>query len=244
LRALKTRMLIRKEKTLPKTTLRGIFEENARLRKGTTKDPMTGYANFQGLREAVEQERSRIERGQSKGFVLVALDLDKFKQVNDTYGHAAGDEVIIEFANRLGAKLRPVDTLCRKSGDEFWVLATGTTIAEFKPIFDQTLLDITKDPMIYEANSIAFRASHGYGEYGEQASLSKDIMKQCRSGYVRDAKKTGNAKNLPLADLVHQPHNPNTEKPFCRHSLNAGERILRESRKHLSNYREPQRNLF
>jgi diguanylate cyclase (GGDEF)-like protein len=163
-------------KDFAKETLRGIFEENARLRKGTTKDPMTGYANFQGLREAVEQERSRIERGQSKGFVLVALDLDKFKQVNDTYGHAAGDEVIIEFANRLGAKLRAVDTLCRKSGDEFWVLATGTTIDEFKPIFDQTLLDITKDPMIYETYSIGFRASHGYGEYGEGLSF-EDIMK-------------------------------------------------------------------
>lgn len=163
-------------KEIAKNALREIFEENARLRESATKDPMTGYANFQGLSEAVAQERSRIERNQSKGFVLVALDLDGFKQINDTYGHDAGDKVITEFANRLGAKLRPVDTLCRKSGDEFWVLATGTTIAEFKPIFDQTLLDITENPMIYEARSIAFRASHGYGEYGDGLSF-KDIMK-------------------------------------------------------------------
>jgi diguanylate cyclase (GGDEF)-like protein len=139
-----------------KDTLRGIFEENARLREGTTKDPMTGYANFQGLREAVEQERSRIERGQSKGFVLVALDLDKFKQVNDTHGHAAGDAVIIEFANRVENRLRPVDTLCHKSGDEFWVLATNTTLAEFEPIFDQTLVEITQDPMTYERKAFCF----------------------------------------------------------------------------------------
>jgi len=153
-----------------KDTLRGIFEENARLREGTTKDPMTGYANFQGLREAVEQERSRIERGQSKGFVLVALDLDKFKQVNDTHGHAAGDAVIIEFANRVGSRLRPVDTLCHKSGDEFWVLATNTTLAEFEPIFDQTLVEITQDPMTYDEKSILLRASQGYGEYDESAA--------------------------------------------------------------------------
>lgn len=153
-----------------KETLRGIFKENARLREGTTKDTMTGYANFQGLSEAVARERSRIERVQSKGFVLVAFDLDKFKQVNDTHGHAAGDAVIIEFANRVGSRLRPVDTLCHKSGDEFWVLATNTTLAEFKPIFDQTLLEVTQDPMTYDGKSIFLRASQGYGEYDESAA--------------------------------------------------------------------------
>jgi PleD family two-component response regulator len=134
-----------------KETLRGIFEENARLREGTTKDPMTGYANFQGLREAVEQERSRIERGQSKGFVLVALDLDKFKQVNDTHGHAAGDAVIIEFANRVGATgcVRSIRSAA-KAGMNFGFWPPGTTLAEFEPIFDQTLVEITQDPMTYD----------------------------------------------------------------------------------------------
>ena len=107
---------------------------------------------------------------QSKGFVLVAFDLDKFKQVNDTHGHAAGDAVIIEFANRVGSRLRPVDTLCHKSGDEFWVLATNTTLAEFKPIFDQTLLEVTQDPMTYDGKSIFLRASQGYGEYDTAAA--------------------------------------------------------------------------
>jgi diguanylate cyclase (GGDEF)-like protein len=137
-----------------------------------------------------------LKGGQSKGFVLVALDLDKFKQVNDTHGHAAGDEVIIEFANRVGATLRAVDTLCRKSGDEFWVLATGTTIDEFKPIFDQTLLDITKDPMIYETYSIGFRASHGYGEYGERP-LFRRHHEECRSGYVRMQRKRETPRTFP-----------------------------------------------
>lgn len=163
-------------KEIAKRALREIFEENTRLRENATKDPMTGYANFQGLVEASEQERSRIEREQSKGFVLVALDLDGFKQINDTYGHAAGDAVIIEFANRLGKRLRAVDTLCRKSGDEFWVLAANTTIEEFGPIFDQTLLEVTQDSMTYEKSNIPLRASHGYGEYDNTLSF-EGIMK-------------------------------------------------------------------
>jgi diguanylate cyclase (GGDEF)-like protein len=193
-----------------KDTLRGIFEENARLREGTTKDPMTGYANFQGLREAVEQERSRIERGQSKGFVLVALDLDKFKQVNDTHGHAAGDAVIIEFANRVENRLRPVDTLCHKSGDEFWVLATNTTLAEFKPIFDQTLVEITQDPMTYETKSIGLRASQGYGEYDESAASNsfESIMAIADADMYRVKREKEAAEISPAAHQGLSPPAP------------------------------------
>ena len=186
-----------------KKTLREIFEENARFRESTTKDPMTGYANFQGLSKAVAQERSRIERSQSKGFVLVALDLDKFKQVNDTHGHAAGDAVIIEFANRVGSRLRPVDTLCHKSGDEFWVLATNTTIAEFGPIFDQTLSEITRDPMSYNGQSIFLGASQGYGEYDESAASNsfENIMKIADADMYRVKHTKGN-ENLTLQPLT------------------------------------------
>jgi diguanylate cyclase (GGDEF)-like protein/PAS domain S-box-containing protein len=85
------------------------------------RDPLTGLANRTSLGPALEQA---VERGRRRGFKLagVFIDLDGFKQINDIYGHDAGDRCLIEVARRLRSTVRASDVVARLGGDEFFVL--------------------------------------------------------------------------------------------------------------------------
>jgi two-component system cell cycle response regulator len=109
-----------------------VHEEAQRL---SLTDPLTGLWNYRYLRDAMRREVERASRFGRMLTVLV-LDLDHFKEVNDTYGHAAGDAVLSEFARRLRVGLREVDLAFRQGGEEFVVLLPetdtygGTIVAE------------------------------------------------------------------------------------------------------------------
>ncbi|SBT68916.1 diguanylate cyclase (GGDEF) domain-containing protein [Micromonospora sediminicola] len=106
-----------------------VHEEAQRL---SLTDPLTGLWNYRYLRESIRRE---VERANRFGRMLsvLALDLDRFKDVNDTWGHAAGDAVLVEFARRVRGVIREVDLAFRQGGEEFVVLlpetdARGATI--------------------------------------------------------------------------------------------------------------------
>ncbi|WP_199562433.1 diguanylate cyclase, partial [Micromonospora deserti] len=106
-----------------------VHEETQRL---SLTDPLTGLWNYRYLRESIRRE---VERANRFGRMLsvLALDLDRFKEVNDTHGHAAGDAVLAEFARRVRGEIREVDLAFRQGGEEFVVLlpetdARGATI--------------------------------------------------------------------------------------------------------------------
>ncbi|HEY0000930.1 MAG TPA: diguanylate cyclase [Actinoplanes sp.] len=99
-----------------------VHEEAQRL---SLTDPLTGLWNYRYLRESLRREVERASRFGRMLAVLV-LDLDHFKEVNDTYGHAAGDAVLGEFARRLRLGLREVDFAFRQGGEEFVVLLPET----------------------------------------------------------------------------------------------------------------------
>jgi len=88
-------------------------------------DPLTGLANRRMLMSMAEYEISRHHRADAR-FIVVMLDLDGFKQLNDRYGHAAGDEMLCDVANALTRSLRSQDTIARLGGDEFCVIAPET----------------------------------------------------------------------------------------------------------------------
>ncbi|MFC5000481.1 diguanylate cyclase [Dactylosporangium cerinum] len=106
-----------------------VHEEAQRL---SLTDPLTGLSNYRYLRESLRREVERASRF-GRSLAALALDLDRFKEVNDTYGHAAGDAVLAEFARRLRAEIREVDFAFRQGGEEFVVLlpetdATGAAV--------------------------------------------------------------------------------------------------------------------
>ncbi|RZU50351.1 diguanylate cyclase (GGDEF)-like protein [Krasilnikovia cinnamomea] len=99
-----------------------VHEEAQRL---SLTDPLTGLWNYRYLRESLRREVERASRF-GRMLAILVLDLDHFKNVNDTYGHAAGDTVLGEFARRIRLGLREVDVAFRQGGEEFVVLLPET----------------------------------------------------------------------------------------------------------------------
>jgi two-component system, cell cycle response regulator len=99
------------------------------------KDPLTGLANRRHFGSVLEREIDRVARS-GEAALLLMLDIDHFKTVNDTYGHSAGDQVLQAVARALAACVRPMDTLARYGGEEFAVVlpccqaAFGHAVAE------------------------------------------------------------------------------------------------------------------
>jgi diguanylate cyclase (GGDEF)-like protein len=99
--------------------------ERDTLRRDALSDPVTGVANRRSLLVRADYEIARHERA-GRSFALVMLDLDGFKQLNDRFGHAAGDDLLRDVAGALRRAMRAQDTVARFGGDEFCVLAPET----------------------------------------------------------------------------------------------------------------------
>ncbi len=102
-----------------------LAQEEDRARRMASHDYLSGLLNKMSFNARVEEEIARCERDGS-GFALMLVDLDKFKDVNDTLGHRAGDEVIREVARRISDTVRGADVVARLGGDEFAVIQVQT----------------------------------------------------------------------------------------------------------------------
>jgi diguanylate cyclase (GGDEF)-like protein len=101
-------------------TERKIFEQT--LLSGAMRDDLTGLPNRSLLMEKVAQSIARKKANPDYNFALLFVDLDQFKQVNDSLGHLVGDQLLVETASKLRAILRSQDTVARLGGDEFGLL--------------------------------------------------------------------------------------------------------------------------
>jgi diguanylate cyclase (GGDEF)-like protein/PAS domain S-box-containing protein len=99
------------------------------LREQSLRDPLTGLFNRRYLLETLDRDLQRAERSETP-LTLLAIDIDHFKEVNDSAGHAAGDAALREFGGFLAAEIRGSDIACRSGGDEFTVILTGATVEE------------------------------------------------------------------------------------------------------------------
>jgi diguanylate cyclase (GGDEF)-like protein len=97
-------------------------QAEARLRHQVMHDPLTGLPNRVCLRERVDAAVARMRDGASRPFALLYIDVDRFKQINDTLGHLVGDDVLREVAQRLARIAQAPDLVARLSGDEFAIL--------------------------------------------------------------------------------------------------------------------------
>jgi Amt family ammonium transporter len=112
----------------------------AKLQHDALHDPLTGLPNRALFLDRLKQAFAQRMRHRSNNCGVLFLDLDRFKEINDTLGHAAGDELLIEVAKRLRAALRPQDTAARLGGDEFAVLVESIlTISDIEHVASRVL---------------------------------------------------------------------------------------------------------
>ncbi|MGH8974521.1 MAG: putative bifunctional diguanylate cyclase/phosphodiesterase, partial [Acidimicrobiia bacterium] len=122
-------------------------------------DPLTGLANRSLLLDRMTHALTRVQRTGSPVTVLF-LDLDGFKRVNDSLGHAAGDKLLVGVGERLSGTLRTADTIARLGGDEFAVLLEETGLAEATLIAERLGEELAA-PFLIEGRQIPARASIG-----------------------------------------------------------------------------------
>ena len=128
-----------------------------------TTDGLTQAHNRRFLLDALEREVSRARRRQSSVSVLM-MDIDRFKAVNDTWGHLAGDAVLVEFVKRAGSILQGGETLARFGGEEFALLLPDTSLSEAAQIAENIRAAVSLAPVRFEAQEIPLTVSIGVAE--------------------------------------------------------------------------------
>lgn len=136
-------------------------------------DLLTGLPNRRLFNDRLEQELRHCQRDHSK-LCLMFLDLDRFKDINDTLGHDVGDELLRHMADRIQDCLRDVDTVARLGGDEFTIILTGLEARQDAVMVAQKLIEIIEQPMRIKDQTIRVSTSIGltfYPDDGEKSGL-------------------------------------------------------------------------
>lgn len=134
----------------------------SRVLRLATKDALTGLNNRSQFNDSLAQKLERCRR-QYRPFSLMLLDLDNFKQVNDSFGHKIGDDVLQEFANVLCSSIRGTDTVFRFGGDEFAVLIDDPEFTTNKVIAERVMALVEKSRLLHQyqvTTSIGYTLAH------------------------------------------------------------------------------------
>jgi diguanylate cyclase (GGDEF)-like protein len=166
----------------------------------TLRDPLTRLSNRTLLVERLAQGLARTNARDPRLAVLF-IDLDHFKLVNDTLGHAAGDQLLVECSNRVVGTLRHEDIVGRLGGDEFAVILEGTGADRAKEVA-QRLLDIISEPAVVSGHEIVMSASIGVAFASNMISPEDLLRNADLAMYV--AKSSGRAKFDVYADAMHE----------------------------------------
>jgi diguanylate cyclase (GGDEF)-like protein len=196
---------------------RALVRHEALLRAHSERDALTGLANRRQFREVM-----RV-RGAEKAFrgALLMVDVDHFKRINDHWGHAAGDRVLVEVARRLAAATRGNDLVARWGGEEFLVFAPDIAGAELDQLAERVRVAVNREPIALEGgHSLPVTVSLGYAAFplpGSEAPVSweqavnladlslytaKNHGRDCAVGIVRTTAATAQALREVEADIA------------------------------------------
>lgn len=159
------------------------------IRKMAMTDSLTGLANRNIFHRRLEEGIVLAKRqGQLLG--LAMIDLDKFKPVNDTYGHPAGDALLVHVAEVLMELSRDTDTVVRLGGDEFAIILTNPETVESVGLPAERIITALRTPVDIEGNEIQIGASIGISFYPTDGDVSEDLIKTADLA-LYDAKESG-----------------------------------------------------
>ncbi len=206
-------MMYRRMRELNRT----LVKHEALLRAHSERDALTGLANRRQFREVM-----RV-RGGERAFkgALLMVDVDHFKRVNDHYGHAAGDRVLVEVERRLGAAMRGDDLVARWGGEEFLVFAPNVEGAELDQLAERVRVAMNQAPVVLDnGTAIETTVSIGYAAFPLPAShvpvtweqavnladlslyTAKNQGRNCAVGIVRTTAVTSEALREVEADIA------------------------------------------
>jgi diguanylate cyclase (GGDEF)-like protein len=182
--------------------LRVIAEQQRRINELESEvqtDPLTGLLNKRGFMKAMNRESERALRAGNASAILVMFDLDGLKQVNDTYGHLAGDAYIAGMAAELQNIVRGTDYVARLGGDEFALLMTDVDIskgwARIAAIVDQ----LNRRIVTFGAQRFVLQASHGSAVLMPEDKAEATIAEADARLYERKTERKGGRNGKTIA---------------------------------------------
>ena len=154
-----------------------------------THDTLTGLTNRAVFEQELARAIARIERGALGQIVLFMIDLDGFKAINDTYGHAAGDEVLRQIGARFAAMKRQNDLVCRLGGDEFVWLTEGPATIDAASVATR-ILEACRQPLDIDGTAVSISCSIGSSIFPVIAPDAKALLMQADKALYQ-VKKSG-----------------------------------------------------
>jgi diguanylate cyclase (GGDEF)-like protein len=187
-----------KAKEAELTRINGELRQNEeRYRQLAITDPLTGIFNRRHFYQLAESELQRACR-YGHPLAVIMLDIDYFKRINDTYGHATGDQVLQALANLVRGTLRAIDIFARYGGEEFIVLLPETDLMAVRTIAERLCRKIGETPLPIEPNYINITISLGASVFNPSAQLvpspktgTLDQLIDLADKALYEAKKTG-----------------------------------------------------
>jgi diguanylate cyclase (GGDEF)-like protein len=165
-------------------------------------DDLTGVGNRRHLLQRLSEECARSERS-SEAFALLVIDLDGFKAVNDTHGHAAGDACLQHFTLMAQTRLRRGDMLARSGGDEFCVVLPASTLREGAMIARRILDVCREDAAACIGDEIPISLSIGVAQWSAELGSFPDRLMAAADHALYEAKKEGKNRYA-----VYEPSSP------------------------------------
>ena len=158
------------------------------LLEAATVDPLTRLFNRRAMMERFEHEVARCHRSHIP-FTVIAIDLDRFKAINDTRGHEAGDSILIEIGVRMKSMLRSQDSIARWGGEEFVILLPETELCSGRLVAEKIRVRIANAPFYINGDAMQVTASFGVAEFGPESEINQVLKVADELAYA--AKKNG-----------------------------------------------------
>ncbi len=181
-----------------------------RLRHLSQHDALTGVLNRRAFGQRLDAERARRQR-QPAPLALLALDLDHFKAINDRWGHAAGDAVLVAAAGLLQREARSVDAVARMGGEEFALLLPGTDLDGAHRLAERVLSALRDMVIVHDGEPLRVTASIGAAESADTAEDAEELLKRAdRALYLA---KAGGRDRVVCAGALSAVGAPSTPAP-------------------------------
>ncbi len=169
--------------------VRELEGELRRLSDEVSTDALTQVANRRGLDQAFEVERARCEREAGAALAVGLIDIDNFKKLNDSLGHAAGDQALKSLAAAVRERLRPVDHLARFGGEEFVLLLPGLPDGEAQQVMTRLQRSLSEALFLHDGREVFVTFSGGVTAWRAGETLQSALERADEALY--EAKRTG-----------------------------------------------------